>query len=133
MARRKSVVVVDSDVLIQVLRGDLDTAAALKRNVESGVPIQITPVAVVEVLAGARPNEEARTRGLLDAFPCVRIDRAVAERAASYLARFSASHGVEPMDTLVAACASAQGARLWTFNRKHYPMRDLKLFSGGRG
>ena len=129
MAKRASGVVVDSDVLIRILRGDEAVAAALKRAVESGVPVHITPVAVLEVLAGARTREEARTRALLDAFPCARVDRAVAERAAGYVARFGASHAVEPMDALVAACAATQRFRLWTLNRKHYPMSDVKLVS----
>jgi hypothetical protein len=30
----------------------------------------------------------------------------------------------------VAAAASAAGLRLWTLNRRHYPMRDLAFHDG---
>ena len=35
---------------------------------------------------------------------------------------------MEIADALVAAAASLSGMRLWTLNRKHYPMEDVRFF-----
>ena len=48
----------------------------------------------------------------------------------AYLARYSRSHGVRIADALVAAAASVAGLRLWTLNRRHYPMSDLAFYDG---
>lgn len=127
MARSSRRVVVDSDVLIKVLRGDENVASNLRHAVAEH-PVAITPISVAEVLVGARPRDEARTRELLGAFDCLRIDRAVGELAATFARRFGASHGVEIADAFVAACAAHYGYRLWTLNRKHYPMREIRFF-----
>ena len=39
-------------------------------------------------------------------------------------------HGVELADALVAAAATTSGVRLWTLNRKHYPMPDVRFYDG---
>jgi predicted nucleic acid-binding protein len=35
---------------------------------------------------------------------------------------------VQIADALVAAAASAAGLRLWTLNRRHYPMSDIVFY-----
>jgi hypothetical protein len=57
------------------------------------------------------------------------IDSNVGRQAGWYLARYAKSHGLEIADALVAAAAVTAGYRLWTLNRKHYPMDDLRFFS----
>lgn len=127
MARRDRHVVVDSDVVI-VLRGDAEVASTLKRAFGQGA-VALTPITIAEVLSGARPAEEARTRVLLASLDCLRIDRHVGEMAARFVARYGRSHAVEIADSLVAACAVVHGYSLWTLNRKHYPMRDVRFFA----
>ncbi len=132
MPPRSRRVVVDSDVLIEVLRGNARIAAELKSALAAGTPVAVTPIAVAEIFAGVRPREEARTRLLLASFDCLRVDRAVGELAGRFVARFGPSHGVELADAIVASCAVVLGYRLWTLNRKRYPMRELRFFEPGR-
>jgi hypothetical protein len=122
-------VVVDSDVLIQVLRGDAAIAAALERHLASGLPMAVSPITVAEILAGVGQHEEARTRIFLGAFDCLRIDRGVGELCGQFVRRHARTHGLELADALVAACVAANGARLWTLNRRHYPMKELRFFT----
>ena len=49
--------------------------------------------------------------------------------AIPYLARYARSHGVEIADALIAAAAVTAGLRLWTLNRRHYPMPDVAFYS----
>ena len=49
-------------------------------------------------------------------------------RAGEYLRRYRKSHTVELGDAMIAASAVVSGARLWTQNRKRYPMPELTYF-----
>jgi hypothetical protein len=60
------------------------------------------------------------------------IDAATGRRAGSYLSCYARSHGIEIADALIAAAASTAGLSLWTLNRKHYPMEDLRLYNPPR-
>ena len=49
-------------------------------------------------------------------------------RAIAYLSRYARTHGLEIADALIAAAAATGGLRLWTLNRRHYPMTDLLFY-----
>jgi predicted nucleic acid-binding protein len=53
----------------------------------------------------------------------------IGRRAGRYLQSYSRSHGVELGDALIAAAASVNEIPLWTLNRRHFPMRDVRFFS----
>ncbi len=122
-------VLIDSDVLIEVLR---DRSAEIARRWEalaSGDPLAAySPVSSAEIWHGARPSEARTISALFTALTCIPIDEAIGKRAGEYLARYRASHGMDLGDALIAATASIHGLSLWTRNRKHYPMRDIRYF-----
>ena len=93
-----------------------------------GVPTYCTAVALAEIHAGIRPGEEPLTEAFFEARGEVILNARVGRRAGSYLARYRKSHGVEIVDALVAAAAATSGLRLWTLNRKHYPMADITFY-----
>jgi hypothetical protein len=95
-----------------------------------GVPSYCTAVAQAEVYAGVRPGEEPLTQAFFEARGEIVLDGAVGRRAGAYLARYARSHAVELADALVAAAATTSGVRLWTLNRKHYPMTDVRFYDG---
>jgi predicted nucleic acid-binding protein len=118
-------VLLDSDVVIEVLRGNKTVARKLLTLEAAGVPTYCCAIVWAEIFAGIRPGEEALTEAFLAARGDVVLDASAGRRAGAYLARYSRSHGVEIADALVAAAASTTGLRLWTTNRRHYPMRDV--------
>jgi hypothetical protein len=122
-------VLVDSDVLIEVSSGrDLDL---IKRWAELGrqdVSVLYSPVSLSELWAGARPAEHDGIENLFRALTCLTIDDETGRRAGDYLRQFGKSHGVELGDALIAASAEQSRARLWTRNRKHYPMKNLIFY-----
>ncbi len=87
-------------------------------------------MSLAEVFAGIRPGEEAVTQAFFDARGEIVLDGQVGRTAGSYLARYARSHGLELGDALIAAAATTAGVRLWTRNRKHYPMPDLSFYEG---
>ena len=117
----------DSDVIIDVLRGRAETVAELGRLAAAGVPTYICAVSVAEIFAGVRAGEEARTEAFFEARGDITIDAATGRRAGTYLARYAGSHGLEIADALIAAAASTAGLHLWTRNTRHYPMDGLRL------
>ena len=120
-------VLLDSDVVIEVLRGRAEIIAAL-RELEAGTPTYCSAVAWAEIFAGIRAGEEARTEGFFDARGEITIDAMTGRRAGVYLSRYARSHGLEIADALVAAAATTAGLHLWTLNVRHYPMDDLRLY-----
>ena len=118
-------VLVDSDILIEVSRGrDAAIVAKWKELSESEALILFSPVTAAELWAGARPSEHPKLEALFDALACVPADASVGRRAGEYLRRYAKSHSVELGDALIAASTVASGGRLWTRNRKHYPMPE---------
>ena len=122
-------VLTDSDILIEVSRGrDKAIVSQWLELGQSDAVILFSTVTAAELWAGARPSEYAALDALFEALLCVPVDAIVGRRAGEYLRRYRKSHAVELGDALIAASAVERGARLWTRNRKHYPMPDLVFY-----
>ncbi|MCM2358261.1 MAG: PIN domain-containing protein, partial [Geobacteraceae bacterium] len=76
-------VLVDTDVLINFLRGKQQAKEFLLAQLDSG-PILCSVITVAEIFAGMRPHEQEKTRGLLDNLEVVPVTRAIAEKAGLY-------------------------------------------------
>lgn len=113
--------------MIELLRGRREAVDRAEAFARAGVPCYCTAVTWAEICAGLRAGEEAPTRAFLESRREVVLDGEIGRRAGGYLARFGRSHGVEIADALIAASAAATGLRLWTKNRKHYPMEDVEF------
>ena len=121
-------VILDSDIIIEILRGRADVIRAAYALTDSAIPTYCTPISLAEVYAGIRPGEEGVTRAFFEARGEVVLDADTGRRAGSYLARYAKTHGVEIADALMAAAATTSDLRLWTLNREHYPMDDIQFF-----
>jgi predicted nucleic acid-binding protein len=116
-------VIVDSDVIIWVLRGDATYQERFAEMVRSEKgKAAVTPVQYAEIMAGVKEKERAVTEVFLESFICLPIDANVGLRAGEYLHRYAKSHSVHLPDALVAASVSLGNHTLWTANTKHYPM-----------
>ncbi len=124
-------ILVDSDIIIQVSRGrDASIARAWSALEDDVEVLACSPVTVAELWHGVRPNElEALTR-LVNALVCLPLGPEIGRVAGNYLSHYHRSHGLSLGDALIAATASVHGADLWTRNRKHFPMKDLSFFHG---
>ena len=113
-------IVADSDVLIDALRGrTAKTRIALE--LQSG-RLATTVITVFELLAGARTDRErTKVETLLAAMTPLPLDDAAARRAGE-VDRLLAARGerLAPADTLIAGICLARSAVLLTRNRKHF-------------
>ena len=123
-------VLLDSDILIEVSRlRNREILGAWERLRDSDAVLMCSPVTIAEIWHGARLQEHGILDALFSIMVVFPVDVTVGRRAGEYLRRYSASHGVELGDALIAATARLSGASLWTRNRKHYPMRDIEFYS----
>lgn len=115
-------VVVDTSILIDVLRGEQAAAAVLREARDTG-PLHASEVTRLEVLAGMRAREEDATRALLQAFTWHPLDEKLAEIAGELGRQWlPGNRGIDSADLAIAATGIALSARLFTRNVKHFPM-----------
>jgi predicted nucleic acid-binding protein len=115
-------VLVDTSVLIDVLRGEPAAGEVVRRARMVG-PLHASEVTRLEVLAGMRPREEEATRGLLEVLTWHCVDERVAEVAGELGRRWLPSHGgIDSADLAIAATALLLDVELLTRNVKHFPM-----------
>ena len=117
-------VLVDTDVLIDYLRGQRDAAAFLY---SLGEPPMVSVITLAELWAGVRPGEEARLRQALHVLRSAQVDATIAETAGRLRRQFGPSHGTSLPDALIAATAVELGLTLVTLNERHFPMVEKLL------
>ena len=111
---------IDSDVLIDVSRGKAAARDYVDRLPEGWA---ISQVSALELIVGARDNRELATiDAFLSAYVIVPLRAATGARAYELLKRYSKSHGLHVLDSLVAAMAMEEALTLLTKNRKHFGM-----------
>jgi predicted nucleic acid-binding protein len=119
-------ILLDTTVIIDLLRGRPKTAARLRALRESGDSVYASAVNIEETVRGLRPNETVAARRLFAGLRVVPLGEAEGWTAGDWRREY-ADRGVTltQADCLIAAAAVAVGARLATGNQKHFPFREL--------
>jgi predicted nucleic acid-binding protein len=122
-------VLIDSDILIEVSRARDDAILARWDQLSGNdTALMCSPVTVAELWHGARSQEHPTLQALFVAVQCIPIDIKIGQRAGDYLRQYAKSHNVELGDALIAATVSIHKLKLWTRNRRHYPMKDIVFY-----
>jgi predicted nucleic acid-binding protein len=122
-------IIIDSDILIWILRGKEAYKEQFKKVVEiTQGSMFITPVQIAEIYAGLKESERVDTEIFLNSFMVLMIDPKIGELAGEYINQYKKSHQITLADAMIAAAAKIHGLKLWTLNRKHYPMLTDKDF-----
>jgi len=121
----RAAILVDTDVMVDYLRGHGRAASLLKR--QAGRVI-LSSIVVAELYAGVKgEREQAILDDVVSLFRVVPVTADIAKAAGLLKRDFGKSHGVGLADAILAATARAEHAQLKTLNVKHYPMlRGLK-------
>lgn len=119
----------DSSVLIDVLRGQKARRELLARLVSDGHNLSTTVVNVAEIYMGIRSSEEPRVQSLFALLECYPLDAETAKRA-GMLKNMWGKKGIAISlpDAIVAAIAIDRDCILATDNRKDFPMPELNLY-----
>ncbi|MGH3223114.1 MAG: type II toxin-antitoxin system VapC family toxin [Streptosporangiaceae bacterium] len=114
---------IDSDVLIEHLRGNTAARDWLVRARQSSGPLAISVVSLAEVAGGMRSPERREVMRLLGSMQRFEVSEQVAWRAAMLMREHRRSHsGIGLGDYLIAATALTEGLELAILNVRHYPM-----------
>jgi predicted nucleic acid-binding protein len=113
---------IDTDVLIDYLRGDAQAVTYLEGL--EGVQL-LSAISVAELYAGVREGAERKALDeFVEAFERAPVDTAIASMGGLFRRDYGKSHGTGLADALIAATAEVRGASLVTLNEKHFPMLE---------
>jgi predicted nucleic acid-binding protein len=117
------VILIDSDVLIEHLRGNTDARDWLVQARRTSGPLAMSVISVTEIAGGMRSPERREVMRLLGSMQRFEVTEQVAWRAATLMREYRRSHsGIGLGDYLIAATALTEGLELATLNVRHYPM-----------
>ena len=123
------VLLLDTSVLIDVLRSRKDRKELLNGLVADGHHLATTALNIVEVYMGVRAGEEGGTDFFLSSLECYELNANTA-REAGLLKNSWARKGttISLQDAIVAAIAIQRDSTLMTDNRRDFPMPELSLY-----
>lgn len=119
MAAPSMTVLLDSDVLIDILRRHPAAEAWLKRDSE--VEVAVHGVVAMEIISGSTNKDDLRrNQAFLSRFTIAWPTPTEFEQAYLLLGEYHLATGINIPDCLIAATALNRGWQLFTFNLKHY-------------
>ena len=117
--------IVDSDILINVARGDSEAINCLLRLEKTSV-LAISAVTQLELVVGCRNKTELRDlKKFLNRYQILKITDQISDRAVDLLKRYFLSHGLLIADGLIAATALVHNEAFITKNQ-----RDFRFIAG---
>jgi len=122
-------IIIDTDVLIWVLRGQETWIKRFEKMVRDAQGnVFVTAVQIAEIYAGVRPKETQKVEAFLASLRSVDLNDETGRTAGRYMNDYGKSHKVTLADAFIAATAVMKNLKLWTSNKKHYPMLDSDNF-----
>lgn len=115
---------VDSDIIIWYLKGREKEAKLLQELSQKG-ELFFSVVTIAEIRAGLTRNAKKVIGELKNIFVPLDITADVAELAGE----FKQKYRLDIADMFIAACAVKSNSILITYNKKHFPMPEIKLFN----
>ena len=117
--------IVDSDILINVARGDTEAIDCLLRLEKTSV-LAVSFVTHLELIVGCRDKTELNDlEKFFRRFQILKITEQISDRAVELVKRYFLSHGLLIADGLIAATALVHNENLITKNQ-----RDFRFITG---
>ncbi len=117
--------IVDSDILIDVARGDAEAINCLLR-LEKTSALAVSAVTQLELIVGCRNKTELRDlEKFLNRYRILKITDQISDRAVDLLKQYFLSHGLLIADGLIAATALVHNEAFVSKNQ-----RDFRFIAG---
>ena len=119
---------IDTDVIVWFLRGKKEAVELIKKLQRFNI-LACSSISIVEVQAGAKKGEEEMTSEFLNSLEVILIDRTIANKAGELLREYKRKGitlGIN--DTIIATTCLLSDLLLVTYNLRHYPFKELKLY-----
>jgi tRNA(fMet)-specific endonuclease VapC len=124
-------ILIDSDVLIDYLRGEPIIVTHLQQLDAVGDLLCTCDIVVAEVESGLSPTQSAAARRLMSSLVVLERNIAASRQAGRWRYDY-ARKGItlSTPDALIAATAFSSGAGVLTRNLSHFPMPELTVLPG---
>ncbi len=121
-------ILLDTNVLIEVLKGDLATQDRLSALPS---PFHISSISAMELIYGAFDKREVKKlQAFLQLFQVIHLNESISVKAIHLVEQYAKSHALDIPDSLIAATAISSRAKLYTYNRKDFQfITDLQLLA----
>jgi len=119
----------DTSILIDVLRRKKQRSEWLAELVREGHTLSTTTLNIAEIYSGMRPSEEAGTEALLSGLEVYELNGTSARLAGKLKNKWARKgHTLALADMVIAAIAIERGCALLTDNQKDFPMPEVRLY-----
>lgn len=129
MDMKSSSLLLDSDIIVDLLRGDPFITDFVIKIKEKSSLLYYSPVSKAEVYAGAFENEYKKIGLLFSQLQSIDITDPIGEKAGMLLNKYRKTHNIGIVDSLIAATAIYYDLKLITRNVKHYPMPEVSIIN----
>ncbi len=117
----------DSDIIIWILRNNqkvIDKVSQLRKKSE----IAISVISIAEIYKNVFPSEIIQAEEFIKQHIIFDINTETAKIAGLYWQQYHKNlQDLSLADCLIAATANTNGAILVSLNKKHFPMKNIKL------
>jgi predicted nucleic acid-binding protein len=129
-ANGAEMIIVDTDILVDVSRGNADAIAYLE-NLESTTEIAISVITEMELLIGCQNKWELQaTEKFVNRFSVLPFDERISKTTIDLLKEYHLSHGLLMADGIIAATTISYQLPLVSKNQKDYRfIENLDLVS----
>ncbi len=121
---KNSNLLIDSDIIIDHLRGIGNLSDFLKNSAKNICYISV--VSIAEIYSLLYFNEIEVVERLFSQFKAVHVDPLIARLAGNYRMHFYQTHALTLPDAIIASTAKIINAILLTKNIRHFPMEDIE-------
>jgi predicted nucleic acid-binding protein len=113
----------DSTVLIDLSRGDVNAADYIDHERNTNVSLFVSVISAMELVVGCRNKEEVqKTQRLIGEFTLLHLSPKTSALAYELIQEFSKSNGLAIPDALIAATALSNNLELASDNVRHFTM-----------
>jgi predicted nucleic acid-binding protein len=114
------VLLLDTDILVDVLRGDADAILFLQTKSQQ-FQLATSVVTQMELIVGCRNKTELQAlTSFLQRFQLLKITESISDRATDLLRQFRLSHGLLIPDAVIAATALEYNVSFVSKNQRDY-------------
>ena len=126
----KSEVIIDTDILIKIYRGNKEHKRVLQ---DLSPNLIISCITQMELLIGCNNKKmQDEVEENLQSYKIILLNNKIISIANEIIKKYSFSHKMSVADNFIAATALFHSLELYTDNKKHFDfIEDLTLFSPG--
>lgn len=120
---------IDTDIIIWVLRNNQKYVNLLIKLTHKGT-LYISTITIAEIYKNIYPEELIKTEDLLNELQSLDVTPSIAKQAGFYWQEYSKKlQNLNITDCLIAATANINDLTIVSLNKKHFPMKSIKLLT----